>query len=85
MKRMSNGFLSLAVIAGVGLGIGCGYFLFNEELRARLGRKARRLGRACRNQTEELRETAGELLEKGERTWKDARDTAGRVYHKVAG
>jgi len=85
MKKLSNEVFGLALAAGVGLGIGCGYLIFNERLRSQIGRKIRRMGRSCRHQTGELRESAGELLEKGERNWREARNAGKKVYQKLAG
>ena len=85
MQKLSNGAFGLALAAGVGLGIGCGCLIFSERLRSKLGRKMRRLGRSCWYQTGELRESAGDLLEKGERNLRGARDAGKKVYQKLAG
>jgi len=85
MRRVSNQTFGLYILAGVGLGIGCGYLLGDKHLRAQLGRKWRRFSRAARYVGAEVRETAGELIEKGEREIKGARDTGRRVYSKLAG
>jgi hypothetical protein len=87
MKRNSypNPYLGVAILAGAGIGIAVGCLLFNEDLRHRLGRKMRKAGRAWRNQTEELRETAGSLWEMGGRNLKGVRKTGQRMYERVAG
>ena len=85
MKRYSNRFLGLAMLAGAGVGIACGSLVFNQQLRHRIGRKMRRIGRACWYQGAELKETAEELLEKGGRNLKDVRDTGRRMYQRLAG
>jgi hypothetical protein len=85
MKRYSNRYLGLAILAGAGIGIGAGCLIFNEQLRHQLGRKLRRIGRACRYQSAELRDTAHELLEKSGRNLKGARETGRRVYERLAG
>lgn len=85
MRRVSKTTFGLAILAGVGAGIGCGYLIFNKQMRAQLGRKLRRIGRAAKYVGAEVRETAGELLEKGEREFKEARETGRRVYEKIAG
>ena len=86
MSKHSNPYLpTIAVLVGAGIGIGVGCLLFNEDLRHRLGRKMRRIGRACRYQSEEIRETASELLEKGGHSLKGARETGRRLYERVAG
>ena len=85
MQKLSNGVFGLALAAGVGLGIGCGYLICSKSLRSKLGRNMRRIGRSCRYQTGELRESAGELLEKGERNWQEARNAGKKVYQKFAG
>jgi len=85
MKRISNQTFGLTVLAGVGLGIGCGYLIFNKQMRAQIGRKIRRIGRAAKYVGTEVRETAGELLEKGERELKGVKETGRRVYEKLAG
>ena len=73
------------VLAGIGLGIGSGYLTSNKHLRSQIGRKLRRIGRAAKYVSAEVRETAGEILEKGEREFKEARATGRRVYEKLAG
>ena len=85
MRRISNQTFGLTVLAGVGLGIGCGYLMFDKHLRAQIARKFRRLARTAKYVGAEVRETAGELLEKGERELKEARETGRRVYEKMAG
>lgn len=77
--------VGLAILAGAGIGIAAGCLIFNEDLRHRVGRKMRRIGRAWRNQTAELRETASEFLERPGRKLKDARDTGRRLYSRFAG
>jgi hypothetical protein len=85
MKRYTSRYVGLAILAGTGVGIAAGCLLFNEQLRHQLGRKMRRLGRACRNQSAELRDTANELFERGGSTLKGARDTGRKVYNRLAG
>jgi len=85
MRRVSNKTFSLVVLASVGAGICCGYLMSDKHLRAQIGRKMRRFGRAARYVGAEVRDTAGEILEKGEREFKVARDAGRRVYAKVAG
>jgi len=85
MKRVSKQTFGLIVLASVGIGIGCGFLLSDKHLRNQLGRKFRRIGRAAKYVGAEVKETAGELLEKGEKELKDARATGRRVYEKLAG
>jgi hypothetical protein len=85
MRRISNQTFGLAILAGVGVGIGCGYLISNKHLRTQIGRKFRRIGRAAKYVGSEVRETAGELLEKGEREFKEAQKAGRRVYEKLAG
>ena len=85
MRRMSKQKVGLIILAGVGIGIGCGYLIFDKHMRAQVGRKLRRIGRAARFVGAEVRETAGELIEKGGREFKEARETGRRVYEKIAG
>ena len=85
MKRHTSPYLGLAILAGTGLGIAAGWMIFNEDLRHKLGRKMRKLSRACRNQSAELRESASEFLERRGHDLKGARDTGRRVYHRLAG
>lgn len=85
MKRYMSRYLGFAILAGTGIGIAAGCLIFNEQLRHQLGRRMRRMGRACRNQTAELRESASEFLERRGRDLKGARDTGRRVYHRLAG
>jgi hypothetical protein len=85
MKRYTNRYLALAVAVGTGIGIGAGCLIFNERLRHQLGRKMRRLGRACRDRSEDLRDTATWFLEKSGRNLKGARDTGRKVYNRLAG
>jgi hypothetical protein len=85
MRRISNKKFGIVVLAGVGIGIGCGFLLSDKHLRAQIGRKMRRFARAAKYVGAEVKETAGELLEKGEREFKVARDTGRKVYAKLAG
>lgn len=85
MRRMSKQNFGLIILAGVGIGIGCGYLIFDKHMRAQVGRKLRRIGRAAKFVGAEVRETAGELIEKGGREIKEARETGRRVYEKIAG
>jgi hypothetical protein len=85
MKRISNQTFSFVVLGCIGLGIGCGYILSDKKLRSQIGRKLRRIGRAAKYVGTEVKETAGELLEKGEREFKEARETGRRVYERLAG
>jgi len=85
MRRNSNRTVALAVAIGTGIGIGAGALIFNERLRHQLGRKMRRLGRACRDRSEDLRDTANWFIEKSGRNLKGARDTGRKVYSRLAG
>jgi len=85
MKRHSNGYLGLAIFAGASIGIGVGYLLYDDKLRHQIGRKLRRLSRACRYQSAELRDSANSLIEKGANNLKGAKETGRRVYHRLAG
>lgn len=85
MRRVSTQKFGIIVLASVGIGIGCGYLMSDKHLRAQIGRKIRRIARAAKFVSAEVRETAGELLEKGERELKEARNTGKRVYAKLAG
>jgi phosphate/sulfate permease len=85
MKRYTSRYLGFAILAGTGIGIAAGCLIFNENLRHQLGRKMRKLSRACRNQSAELRDTASEFLERRGRDLKGARETGRRVYHRLAG
>jgi len=85
MRRISNQNFGLVILACAGVGIGCGYLMADKHLRAQLGRKFRRIGRAARYVSAEVKETAGEILEKGEHEFKVARDTGRRMYAKLAG
>jgi len=85
MRRMSKPKFGLFILAGVGIGIGCGYLIFDKHMRTQVGRKLRRIGRAAKYVGAEVRETAGEIIEKGGREFKEARETGRRVYEKIAG
>jgi hypothetical protein len=85
MKRYTQRYVGLAILVGAGVGIAAGTLIFNERLRHQLGRKMRRIGRACRYQSAELRDTANELFERGGRNLKGARETGRKVYHRLAG
>lgn len=85
MKRHTSPYLGLAILAGTGLGIAAGWMIFNEDLRHKLGRKMRKLSRACRDQSSELRESASEFLGRRGHDLKGVRNTGRRVYHRLAG
>jgi len=85
MRRISNQNFGLIILGCAGLGIGCGYLIADKHLRAQIGRKLRRFARAAKYVGAEVKDTAGEILEKGEHELKVARDTGKRVYAKLAG
>jgi len=85
MKRYTKRSLGLAILAGAGIGVAAGTLIFNEKLRHQIGRRMRRVGRAFRHQSAELRDTATAFLERRGQELKGARDTGKRVYSRLAG
>lgn len=78
-----------ALVLGIGVGVGIGYLVFDEGVRAQANRKFRKGVKMAKRQTEEARQSALELLNRGEKELKQAAevvaDKSRRIYREVAG
>jgi uncharacterized membrane protein YciS (DUF1049 family) len=82
MTRSSYSILGLA--AGIGLGIACGFLLFDRQMYVRLAKKLRKTTKAVKRQQAEWRDMACDLLKRGEERVDQVKQKSKRVYQELA-
>jgi len=82
MTRSTYSMVGLAV--GIGLGVLCGWMIFDQSIYSRITKKMRKTTKALKRQQAEWLDAAGEVLNRGQQELDHVRDKGKRVYHELA-
>lgn len=81
--RIDNAFKT-ALLIGIGAGIGIGFLAFDSGVRAQINKTVRKSMKMARRQTADIRDTAANLIERGEKELRFVANKGRRIYREVA-
>jgi ribosomal protein S5 len=81
--KMDNAFKT-ALLVGIAVGVGVGYLALDAGVRAQMNKAFRKGMKMAKRQTRDIRNTANDLMERGEKELRFVAHKGRRIYREVA-